>query len=71
MLASQAVDERVDAFVRERVREWTPHEAFVIDVCDTEAGLRIVELNTMNAAGFYAADVQKLVLVLEERFTSA
>ncbi len=57
-----------DAYVRERVREWQPHEAFVIDVCDTEAGLRIVELNTLNAAGFYAADVQKLVLALEEAF---
>ena len=30
----------------------------------------LVELNTLNAVGFYAADVQKLVLVLEETFTA-
>lgn len=42
----------------------------MIDVCDTEEGMKIVELNTLNAAGFYAADVQKLVLALEEAFCS-
>jgi hypothetical protein len=66
---SSEVDERVDAYVRDRVAEWQPHEAFVIDVCDTQEGMRIVEINTMNAAGFYAGDVQKLVLALEEAFT--
>lgn len=68
VIATAVVDERIDDYVMERVREWQPHEAFVIDVCDTEAGLRIVELNTLNAAGFYAGDVQKLVIALEEGF---
>lgn len=45
-----------------------PHEAFVIDVGDSEAGLKIVEINTLNSSAFYAADVQRLVLALEERF---
>jgi hypothetical protein len=68
VFSSPEVDARIDAYVTERVREWQPHDAFVIDVCDTEEGLKIVELNTLNAAGFYAADVQKLVLALEESF---
>jgi ATP-grasp domain, R2K clade family 3 len=55
--------------VNARVAEWQPHEAFVIDVCETSDGLRIVEINTLNAAGFYAGDVQKLALCLEESFT--
>lgn len=63
---SPEVDERVDAYVRDRVGEWEPHQAFVIDVCDTAEGLKVVEINTLNAAGFYAGDVQKLVLALEE-----
>jgi hypothetical protein len=68
VIASSEVDERVDRFVAARVAEWQPNEAFVIDVCDTEEGLKIVEINTLNAAGFYAADLQKLVLSLNETF---
>jgi ATP-grasp domain, R2K clade family 3 len=48
---------------------WLPAEAFVLDVCDTPHGIRIVEINTINSAGFYAADVQKLVFALEREFS--
>jgi hypothetical protein len=34
--------------------------AYVLDVCRTEDGLRIIETNCINAAGFYAADLVKL-----------
>lgn len=63
---SPEVDERLDGFVRDAVADWQPHRAFVIDVCDTPDGPRIVEINTLNSAGFYAGDVQKIVLALEE-----
>lgn len=66
---SSDVDSMLTDFVEERVREWQPHDAFVIDACDTEDGLKIVEINTLNSSGFYAGDVQKLVLTLEENFT--
>lgn len=66
VIYSSDVDERLDMFVRTAVADWQPHRAFVIDVCDTPEGPRIVEINTINAAGFYAADVQRLVLALEE-----
>jgi hypothetical protein len=59
------VDERLLHFVNERIREWSPHQAFVIDVCDSEKGMKIVEINTINSSGFYAADVQRLVLSLQ------
>lgn len=59
------VDERMDHFVLQAVADWQPHRAFVIDVCDTPEGPRIVEINTINAAGFYAGDVQRLVAALE------
>jgi hypothetical protein len=45
---------------------WRPHDAFVIDVCETPDGIKIVEINTINAAGFYAANVQDIVIALEE-----
>ncbi|AKG23038.1 ATP-grasp domain-containing protein [Calothrix sp. 336/3] len=63
------VDEPIASFARARVNEWAPHEAFVIDICNSELGVKIVEINTINSSGFYAADVQRLVLKLEERFT--
>lgn len=43
---------------------WLP-KAFVMDVCDTPDGFKIVEINTINSAGFYAADVMALVNELE------
>ena len=68
VFSSDAVDGRVREFVEHRVSEWSPHDAFVIDVCETERGMAIVELNTLNSAAFYAADVQALVLSLEDAF---
>jgi len=56
-------------YAEERIKEWQPHDAFVIDVADTADGLKIVEINTLNSCGFYAADIQKLVIALEESFT--
>ena len=34
--------------------------AYVMDICRTETGLKILETNCINAAGFYAADLLKL-----------
>jgi ATP-grasp domain-containing protein len=43
---------------------WLP-KAYVLDVCETPDGFKIVEINTINSAGFYAGDIQKLVIALE------
>jgi len=63
------VDERFFQFVKQRIEEWAPHETFVIDVCDTPHGMKIVEINTLNSSGFYAADIPCLVLALEAAYT--
>jgi hypothetical protein len=68
VMYSDEVDVRFDEYVKLRVAEWEPHEAFVIDVCDTPDGIKIVEINTLNSCGFYAADIQKLVDALECAF---
>ncbi|MEM8595132.1 MAG: ATP-grasp domain-containing protein [Pseudomonadota bacterium] len=39
--------------------------ACVLDICRTEAGLRRLETNCLNAAGFYAADLDRLVGAIE------
>jgi hypothetical protein len=62
-------DNMYEKFAIERVKEWQPHDAFVIDIADTEEGLKIVEINTLNACGFYACDISRLVQALEENFS--
>ncbi len=68
------VDHRFYQFVQQMVDIWQPLDAFVIDVAEIEKNgereLKIVEINTLNAAGFYAADMQKLVFSLEENFST-
>jgi len=64
------VDQCYHDFVRDRILTWQPHAAFVIDVCDTPEGIKIVEINTLNSCGFYAADIPKLVMALEDGFSA-
>ena len=40
--------------------------AYVIDICRTEDGLRMIETNCINAAGFYAADLMRLASEIDE-----
>ncbi len=55
-------------YTEDRINEWHPLDAFVIDIADTEDGFKIVEINTLNSCGYYACDVQQLVLSLEHNF---
>ena len=49
---------------------WQPAEALVLDICELPGEIyKIVEINTLNSSGFYAADVAKLSLVLDETFS--
>jgi hypothetical protein len=66
---SNETDERLVDFVQARIQEWVPHETFVMDVCDTDDGIKIVETNTLNSSAFYAADILRLVMALENAYT--
>ncbi|MES0881992.1 ATP-grasp domain-containing protein [Roseibium sp. SCP14] len=39
--------------------------AYVMDICRTADGLKLLETNCINAAGFYAADLTRLVTAIE------
>ena len=39
--------------------------AYVVDICRTESGLKMLETNCINAAGFYAADLIRLASAIE------
>ena len=65
VLYSSVVDVDILEFAQQMIDIWQPDVAFCLDICRTERGLRIVEINTMNAAGFYAADVFKIFEAVE------
>lgn len=63
------VDERFDVFVQQCIDIWQPLPAFVIDVCElVDNQLKIVEINTINSAGFYHGDMAKLAYTLQEKY---
>jgi len=78
---SAFVDERVHQYVRDRIAEWCPAEAFCIDVAEHVPAngyfvddkeqfphIKIMEIGTLNSCGFYACDITKLVNALETAF---
>jgi hypothetical protein len=61
----ERVDPRIVNFANECAQEWSPNRAYVLDVADTPDGLKIVEVNNLNSAGWYRCDMQRLVMALE------
>ncbi len=61
VIASPNVDQYVIDFAQQMVDKWQPAIAFVIDVADTPQGLKVIEINNINSAGFYEADVFKII----------
>ena len=55
-------------FAQSMVNIFQLAEGFVIDVCHTPDGWKIVECGCINCAGFYKSDIQKLIIALEDKF---
>ncbi len=55
-------------FVEQMCAIYQPAEAFVMDVALTVDGLKIVEINCINCAGFYHANLGKIITALEYNF---
>ena len=60
------IDEDARLFAEEVIRANPGYaSAYVLDLCRTKDGLRLLETNCVNAAGFYAADAVKLAMAVE------
>jgi hypothetical protein len=57
-------------FAQRMVDKYQPAEAFVIDVCLADDQLKIVEINCINAAGFYKSHMENLITAIENHFTN-
>ncbi|WP_196887410.1 ATP-grasp domain-containing protein [Aureivirga sp. CE67] len=55
-------------FAQKMAKIYNVADAYVMDVCETFEGWKIVEVNCINSAGFYKGDVKKIILVLEEMY---
>lgn len=58
--------EKVDCTLAIFPSAYAPAKAFVIDIAVTPDGMKVIEINNINSAGFYAADCQKIVAALED-----
>ena len=64
------VEEDAWEFCRSMIKIHQLASSFVMDVCLTEHGWKIVECGCINCAGFYRADMQRLVDSLERHYNS-
>lgn len=68
LVYDNVVDADAVEFAQAMVDIYQLAKTFVIDVCLTEEGWKIVECGSTSCAGFYDADMQKLVMALEEAY---
>jgi hypothetical protein len=60
----------VKQFAEQRCAEYTPHDVFVMDICESGDGYFIVECGCLNSAGFYEADIEAIVGRVTEYFST-
>lgn len=53
-------------YAEELAAIWSPDVAYVLDLADTDEGLKIIEVNNINSSGFYASDLQKFIISIED-----
>lgn len=58
----------VVSFAKERCLEYTPNDVFVMDVCLSGNEYYIVECGCMNGAGFYKANIERVVQSVSDYF---
>jgi hypothetical protein len=69
--SSSSVPADVAQFAQQCVDVWAPNEAFTVDIAVTPGGLRVLELNSANSAGFYACDMGNIVDAVEAMLAPA
>ncbi len=73
LLGPEYVDDVIYLFCEKMIEKFQLNEAFVMDIAmidnsDNGYDLKIIECGCINCAGFYRADLQKLLIALEKNF---
>jgi len=67
----EKVSEDGFAFAREMLRLFNLEKAFVMDICLTDEGWKIVEINCINSSGFYPnTNVKSIIRALNVYFSN-
>lgn len=69
VIYDDVVEDEAISYAQKMVDVFQLADGFVIDVCLTSEGWKIVECGCINAAGFYKANLPKLIVALEENFS--
>jgi hypothetical protein len=67
-LCSIGIDDDAYIFVNKMIKLFELNETFIMDICLVNGEYKIVECGCTNSAGFYKADMNKLIIALEEAF---
>lgn len=68
VISDPNVDEEAIDFARKMIGIYQLGPAFTLDICLTDDGWKIVECGSISCAGFYASDVQKIIMSLEDYY---
>jgi len=63
---SPEVPDKILEFGKQMMKIYRPHEVFVMDVAEANGNLYVVEVGCFNSAGFYAANVEKVIKDVSE-----
>ena len=61
------VEKEAYTYCNKMIKLFELNKGFVMDLALTENGWKIIECGCINAAGFYEADMQKLLMAIEEK----
>jgi hypothetical protein len=60
------IPEKVKEYAEKVINAWQPSLAYALDIAETVDGLKIIEINNINATGFYKANVSSIVKALNK-----
>jgi len=55
-------------YALQRVEQMHDINTYCLDIADTPNGYKIVEINNINSSGLYRANIQKLIMAIEDAF---
>lgn len=66
MAIDREVPDNVYEYTREVIKIWQPAPFFVLDVCRVSDSLSILEIGDLHSAGWYMADIAKIIKAVSE-----
>lgn len=66
LLPKEGCPDEVLLFANQILRDYCPADVFVLDICETINGLKVIEVNGFNSAGWYKCNIESIVTKVTE-----